>query len=164
MASGEQERLQYLDIAYDLVDGSPTRSFSVQDVEQKLGLDDDRARSMRRDLLNTGLLADEGGGEQLRLRLPAIHRVEEVRLEEGRQDAVDERREQRGSYLRVLHELADGDTRTEVELDELREELDMDMTVEQRTREYLAEAELIAETDDDGVTITATGADWVESA
>ncbi len=162
MANAQQASLQYLEFAYDEVDGSPQRSFSRRDVEDRLGLSEDRKRSVRRDLINRGLIADEGK-ESFSLRLPAIHHVEETRLDEGQSEEVDERREERGTYVRTLHELVDGDTAVQVDLGEVQEELGFEGDREVRTREYLDEAGLI-EADEDQVRITRDGAGWVESA
>lgn len=152
--------LRYLKFAYDLVDGSPQRTFESREVDQQVGLDDDQIRRIRRDLVNQGLLVDQGA-ESFSLRLPAIHQVEETRLDEGRADLVDPRREERGSYVRTLHELADGDTSEDVDVEELQQELGFDPDVEKRTREYLDEASLIEERGGT-VRITAQGAEWAE--
>lgn len=162
MANAEQASLQYLEFAYEEVDGSPKRSFSKRDVEDRLGLAEDRKRDVRRDLINRGMIADQGKGT-FSLRLPAIHHVEEVRLDEGDAEVVDERREERGSYLRTLHELAEGDVDARVEIDDLREELELGGTREKRAREYLDEAGLI-EAFEDEVRLTQQGAGWVEGA
>lgn len=152
--------MNYLEFAYDEVDGSPLRSFQTRDVEDRLGLSDDRKRELRRDLVNRGLLADEGK-DAFSLRLPAIHQVEETRLDQGKTEEVDVRREDRGAFVRTLHELADGELSVEIPIEDMQEELEMSGEAERRAREYLHAAGLI-EVTDDSVLLTPEGADWVE--
>jgi len=155
--------MRYLDVAYEIVDGSPKRSFHVGEVERKLGLDDETRREVRRFLTDRGLLASEGADEY-RLRVPAIHEVEEWRLEEGLDEVVDERREERGTYMRTLFDVLDGDTMGIADLDEVQEELDLDGAVETRTREYLTAAGLLSVPEDGELAFTDTGAEWAKSA
>lgn len=157
----DPEALRYLDIAYEESDGSPMRVVASEDVARRLGADDERQRRLERSLMDRGLIEDAGTG--YRLRLAAIHAVEEERLEEGRQEIVDERREQRGDYVRELYALADEDPTVSVPLSDLQEQLPFGAAVELRTREYLLAAGLI-EVDDDHVTLTQQGADWVSQA
>lgn len=163
MAASDQDQEQYLDIAYDVVDGSPQAAFDQNEVENKLGMDEDRKRQTLRELENRGLVEDEGG-TRYRLTLPAIHQVEQVRLEAGRDSEVDPRREERGTYVRTLYDVADGDPDAPVKVETLFEELGFEPEIEQRTREYLAAAGLIDADDAGTVRITADGAGWVESA
>lgn len=162
MAVSDQDAAQYLDIAYDVVDGSPEMAFDQNEVENKLGMDEDRKRRTLRELENRGLVEDEGG-TRYRLTLPAIHQVEEARLAAGRSSEVDPRREQRGTYVRTLYNVADGDPETPVKVETLFEELGFEPEVEERTRDYLAAAGLIEADDAGKVQITRDGADWVES-
>lgn len=162
MANAQQASQQYLEFAYDEVDGSPQRTFTQRDVEERLGLSPDRKREIRRDLINRGLIQDEGKSSYS-LRLPAVHSVEEARLNEGRQDEVDQRREERGTYVRTLHELVDGDTGTSLALDELQDEIELAPSAEKRAREYLDEAALI-EAGDTTVRLTEQGANWAQNA
>lgn len=162
MADPEQASLQYLEFAYDEVDGSPKRSFSRRDVEDRLGLSEDRKRDVRRDLINRGMMADQGKGS-FSLRLPAIHHVEEMRLNEGDTEVVDERREERGTYLRTLYDLADSDPSARVPLEDLQEEFEFGGDRERRAREYLDEAGLIEDFEEE-VRLTREGAGWVEGA
>jgi hypothetical protein len=162
MADPDDAAMDYLEFAYDEVDGSPQRSFQRRDVEDRLGLSDDAKRDVRRDLVNRGLIAGEGT-EAFRLRLPAIHHVEEARLEGGRREEVDARREERGTYVRTLHDLAEGAAGIDVELDDLQEELEMGGEAERRAREYLDAAGLIEE-GDEAVRLTPDGEAWAESA
>lgn len=163
MSQETTNRMRYLDVAYEIVDGSPKRSFHVSEVERKLGLDDETRREVRRFLEDRGLLASEGADE-FRLRVPAIHEVEEWRLEEGQDELVDERREERGTYLRTLYEVVDGDTTLAVSLDEVQEELELDGAIETRTREYLTAAGLVASPEDGKLEFTETGAEWAKNA
>lgn len=158
----DDNTFRYLEIAYEEVDGSPFEEVSSQQIGRKLGVDDDRQRRIERDLINQGLLQD-AGADSFRLRLPAIHHVEEQWLEEGRKDVVDERRKQRGDYVRELYQLADEDPSIAVPVPDLQEQLPFAAQVERRTREYLAAAGLI-EVDEDRVTLTKQGAEWALQA
>lgn len=153
--------IRFLEIAYEEADGSPLNTVSGQAIARKLGTDDDRQRRIERDLMDRGLLEDAGSG--YRLRIPAIHSVEEQRLEEGREEIVDERRQQRGDYVRELYDLADEDPTIAVPLADLKEQLTMAADVEKRTREYLEAAGLV-EVVDEQVQLTKQGADWVATA
>ncbi len=162
MANTQQATQQYLEFAYDEVDGSPQRTFEQRTIEDRLGVPPNQKRDIRRDLINRGMLQDEGKGT-FSLRLPAIHHVEETRLNEGQQDEVDQRREERGTYVRTLHELAKGDPNTSIDLADLQDEMEMDPPAEKRAREYLDEAMLI-DADEKTVRLTQEGADWANNA
>lgn len=157
----DDEELRFLEIAYEEADGSPMKTVSSQAVARKLGSDEDRQRRMERDLMDRGLLEDAGSG--YRLRIPAIHSVEEQRLEEGREDVVDDRRQQRGDYVREVFDLADEDPTMVVPLSDLQEQLPMAADVEKRTREYLAAAGLL-EVEDKQLRLTKEGAEWARQA
>lgn len=159
----EKQRTRYLEAAYDLVDGSPQQTFAVREVQSKVGLPDDAERDVRQQLADRGLLRDEGR-ETFRLAVPAIHQVEQTRMDQGRQAEVDERREERGDYVRTLYDLADEDPDESVNLDEIREEMGVGTDVERRTREYLLAAGLIDQPSDNAVTLTKQGAEWVQGA
>lgn len=157
----DDDEIRFLEIAYEEADGSPLTTVSSQALARKLGTDEDRQRRMERDLMDRGLLEDAGSG--YRLRIPAIHSVEEQRLEEGRDEVVDERRQQRGDYVRELYDLADEDPTVAVPLSDLKEQLTMAADVEKRTREYLVAAGLLV-AEDDRVQLTEQGAEWVAAA
>lgn len=158
----DDTELRFLEIAYEEADGSPKSTVSSQAVGRKLGTDEDRQRRIERSLMDRGLLEDAGSG--YRLRIPAIHSVEEQRLEEGREEIVDERREQRGDYVRELFDLAEEDPTMSVSLSDLKEQLAMAADVEKRTREYLVAAGLVAVEDEDHVRLTKQGAEWASQA
>lgn len=159
--ASEQDLERYLEAAYQETDGDPDETVDPQRISQKTGLGDDRERQVRRKLTDKGLLVPEGSG--FRLSLPAIHSVEQAWLDAGRDALVDERREQRGTYVRALYDLTDGDTAVEVALNEIQDELGMDPAVERRTRSYLDQAGLI-DAQGETVRITQQGADWAAQA
>lgn len=157
----DDTEFRYLEIAYDEVEGSPLQDVSSQQIGMKLGVDDDEQRRIERDLINRGFLQD-AGADTFRLRLPAVHHVEEQWLESGEEDLVDERRKQRGDYVRELYELADEDPTIDVPVSELQEQLPFSAAVERRTREYLTAAGLV-EAQDNKVQLTRQGAEWVQA-
>lgn len=157
----DDDEFRFLEIAYEESDGSPLRTVSSEEIGRRLGTDEDRQRRIERSLMDRGLITDEGSG--YRLRIPAVHAVEEQRLEGGRQDVVDERREQRGDYVRELFDLAEEDPTLAVPLSDLQEQLPFGADVESRTREYLAAAGLVVVEDDD-VRLTKQGAEWASQA
>lgn len=158
----DDDTFRYLEIAYEEVDGSPFQEVSSQQIGRKLGVDDDRQRRIERDLINQGLLQD-AGASSFRLRLPAVHYVEEAWLDEGRQELVDERRKERGDYVRELYQLADEDPSIAVPISDLQEQLPFSSKVERRTREYLTAAGLVEE-EDERVVLTKQGAEWAMDA
>lgn len=154
----DREESRFLEVAYEESDGSPMREVSSEQVSRKLGVDDDRQRRIERSLMDRGLLEDAGTG--YRLRLAAIHRVEEERLEDGQNEIVDERREQRGDYVRELYALADEDPTITVPLSDVQESFPYPTAIETRTREYLVAAGLIEVNEKNQVGLTKQGADW----
>ncbi len=161
MADGdEDERVEYLDAAYELVDGSPQRAFDTQKIRSRLGVPDRVERDLRRTLTDKGLLRSEG--DRYRLTVPAIHEVEQVRLEQGLEDEVEARSQARGDYVRAVYDLVDGAPGEAVDLSEIQEELELDAEAEKRTREYLLAADLIEATDGSDIALTPRAVDWVE--
>jgi hypothetical protein len=158
----DDDEIRFLEIAYEEADGSPMSTVSSQAVGRKLGTDEDRQRRLERDLMDRGLLEDAGSG--YRLRIPAIHGVEEQRLEEGREEVVDERRQQRGDYVREVYDLADEDPTLAVPLSDVKEQLAMAADVEKRTREHLEAAGLVVVDEEDHVQLTKQGAEWARQA
>lgn len=153
----------YLEVAYDLVEADPSTAFDQNQVENKLGMDEDVKRHTLRDLENRGLVTHEGG-TQYRLTLPAIHSVEEHRLAEGRDAEVDPLREERGDYVRTVFDLAEGDPTASVPTNSVLTEMELTPTVERRTRAYLVEAGLLEEAGEGEVRLSEAGAEWAMSA
>lgn len=157
----EEQRNRYLDAAYELVDGSPRRTFAVRQVQSKVGLPDDHERDIRQQLADRGLLRDEGK-DTFGLTVPAIHQVEQTRVEQGREDEVETISEQRGNYVRVVYDLADGSASEPIPLSEIQQELAFGGDDERRTREYLLAAGLLGTEDGNAIVLTPRAVEWVE--